>query len=298
MTKHEFSRIAASVNRFYKKYHAEIAAMRQQVVSDGRLHRNRGTRLSEVQMITILIGFHMSSYRFKHYYLNVVGQQYRALFPGLLSYNRFVELQPRVIHPFMTFLHYCCTGKCTGISFIDSNVLKVCHNRRIHSHKVFAGRAKRGRTSVDWFFGFKLHLIINDKGEFVSFCITRGNTDDRNPKVMQCMTRTLFGKLYGDKGYISKSLSEILLNKGIELITKLKKKMKQQLMPEVDKLLLRKRAIVESVNDQLKNISQVEHTRHRSANGFLLNLIAGMTAYCFKEKKPSLNIKRALLNVH
>lgn len=104
------------------------------------------------------------------------------------------------------------------------------------------------------------------------------------------MTKEVFGKLFGDKGYISKALAELLFQDGIQLITKVRKNMKQQNLSDVDAILLRKRALVESVNDELKNICKIEHTRHRSVKGFLVNLIAGLTAYCFFPKKPSLNI--------
>jgi len=234
MTRHEFNQIYPSVNSFCEKFQSEIRSHRLKSLGDGHRHRNRSCRMTDAQMITLLIGFHMSSYRcFKHYYIKMV-QEHKELFPGLLSYNRFVEIQSRVIIPFMMFLHYCCTGKCTGISFIDSTALKVCHNRRIQSHKVFKGKAARGKTSVDWFFGYKLHLIINDKGEIIAFHVTCGNIHDANIKVMQSLTKNLFGKLYGDKGYINQSLSKTLNEKGIELITKLRKKMKQKLLSEVD----------------------------------------------------------------
>jgi hypothetical protein len=183
--------------------------------------------------------------------------------------------------------HRVC--KCTGISFIDSTTLDVCDNRRIHSHKVFKDFAQRGKSTTGWFYGFKLHLTVNDKGEILSFCLTTGNTDDRDKNVMEILTKRLFGKLFGDKGYLSQKLFEDLHSKGIELIAKLKKNMKNRLMYLKDKLLLRKRAIIQTINDQLKNICQIEHTRHRSVYNFSTNIIAGLVAYSFLPKKPSLN---------
>lgn len=179
-------------------------------------------------------------------------------------------------------------GKCTGVRYIDSTALPICHNRRIHSHKVFRQKAKRGKTSVGWFFGFKLHLIINHKGEILSFYFSKANTHDGNRKVIKSLTKTVSGKLYEDKGYIGKSLAESLKKEGTELITKIKKNMKSQNLSPEDKLLLRKRAIVEIVINQLKNISRIQHTRHRSEKGFMLNQLAGLAAYSFKDKKPSL----------
>jgi hypothetical protein len=100
----------------------------------------------------------------------------------------------------------------------------------------------------------------------------------------------LWGKLIGDKGYISQALFEKLMQRGLRLITKLRKNMKNRFVEMEDKLLLRKRAIIETVNDQLKNISNIEHSRHRSLWNFLGNLASGLIAYCWKEKKPSLNL--------
>ena len=168
--------------------------------------------------------------------------------------------------------------------------LKVCHNLRIGSNKVFKDIAKRGKSSVGWFYGFKLHLIINDKGEILSFALTKGNVDDRNEKIIEHLTQKLHGKLFGDRGYISAKLFKLLYEKEIQLITRTKNKMKNQFMPLFDKILLRKRAIIETVNDELKNICQIEHSRHRSFSNFLVNLVSGLIAYMYKPKKPSLNI--------
>jgi hypothetical protein len=143
------------------------------------------------------------------------------------------------------------------------------------------------------FFGFKLHFIINDGGELLAVRLTPGNVDDRKP--VPALVKHLFGKLFGDKGYLSKPLREQLRQQGVELITQLKSNMKNQLMQLSDKLLLRKRAIVESVIDQLKNISQIEHTRHRSPVNFMVHLLAGLIAYCFQPKKPSLGLDKALV---
>ena len=180
-------------------------------------------------------------------------------------------------------------GECSGISFVDSTSIAVCHNRRIHSNKVFKGFAQRGKTSVGWFYGFKLHVVINHLGELLGMRLTPGNVDDRKP--VPSLVKKLWGSLYGDKGYLSKQLTEVLDEQGLQLMTKVRKNMKEKLLPVFDKLMLRKRAVIESVFDQLKNISNVEHSRHRSVNNFLVNLLAGLAAYTFREKKPSLNIE-------
>jgi hypothetical protein len=252
-----------------------------------RRRRRGGLCLSEV--MTIVVGFHLSGYRtFKDYYLGQVLRHQRPYFPGLVSYNRFVELLPGALVPLCCFL-VSRFGRCSGISFIDSTKISVCHNRRIGSHKVMAEFAARGKTSVDWFYGFKLHLVINDEGELLGVKITAGNVDDRDP--VPELARALFGKLFGDRGYISQALFEQLGEQGVQLITKLRKNMKNKLLPLLDKLLLRKRSIVDTVNDQLKNISQIEHSRHRSPFNFFVNRMAGLVAYTFREKKPSLNLR-------
>ncbi len=251
--------------------------------------RNRKATLCDSEIITILIAFHGGQFRnFKHFYLHFVCSELDDLFPAVVSYNRFIELSHRSALPFMFFLHHCCRGECTGISFIDSTVLRVCHKKRIKRNKVFKDVAKVGKSTMGWFFGFKLHLIINDKGEILSFYLTQGNVDDRNIKAITKMTEELFGKLFGDKGYISKALSDILFGNGIQLITAVKRNMKEKALSNEEKILLRKRSVIETVNDELKNICQVEHTRHRSISGFLLNIISAIAAYSFFPKKPSI----------
>jgi hypothetical protein len=251
--------------------------------------RHRKSRLSLSEVMTIIIAFHQSGYRtFKHFYLRHVSQYWQGAFPHLVSYHRFVEMMPAALGPLCLYLHRR-RGVVTGIAFIDSTSIAVCHNRRIRSHRVFDGLAGRGKNSKGWFYGFKLHLVINERGELLAFKLTPGNVDDRKP--VPDMTRELFGKLFGDRGYVSQKLFERLFANGVELITRLKKKMKNKLVLLMDKLLLRKRSLIETVCDQLKNISQLEHSRHRSVVNFMVNLVAGLIAYTYQDKKPSLNIR-------
>ena len=248
----------------------------------------RENSLSLSEVMTILVWFHASHYRtFKHFYLGSMLPGKRAEFPGLPSYTRFVELIPLTLLPLCAYLQ-TRKGQPTGIQFIDSLPIRVCHNRRIPSHKVFAGLAQRGKGSMGWFYGFKLHLVINDRGEVLGLTRTPGNTDDRRPVAK--LVRQLWGKLFGDRGYMGQELFEQLWTEGLPLITKLKRNMKNKLMPVLDKLLLRKRALIECVNDQLKNISQIEHTRHRSAAHGIVNMLAAVVAYTFQPKKPALDL--------
>jgi hypothetical protein len=267
----------------------------EQYLEQHKLGQTRGKpgpkpALSLSEVMTIIIHFHQSNYRnFKAYYIDHVMVQLQAEFPSLVSYNRFVELMPAAFLPLCAYLS-TRLAVATGIGFIDSTPLPVCHNRRINRHRVFAGLAARGKTSMGWFYGFKLHLIVNDQGQLITFYLTPGNVDDRKP--VPQMAKKLWGKLFGDKGYISQPLFDQLFEQGVQLITPIRKNMQNRLMPLIDKILIRKRALIETINDQLKNISQVAHTRHRSVNNFLVNLVAGLIAYTHQPKKPSLNISR------
>lgn len=251
--------------------------------------RNKPCKLSDSEVITILIYFHLKRFRnLKVFYTQYVQKHMTKEFPHTVSYNRFVELEQKAIMPMVLYLQTCCLGKCTGISFIDSTKLAVCNNKRIHSNKVFKGFAERGHTTTGWFYGFKLHIIINDKGELLSFTITQGNTDDRAPLANESFTKKVMGKLFGDKGYLGEKLFAFLFVNGIQLITKLRKNMKGKIMSVSDSILLRKRAVIESVNDELKNMCQIEHTRHRCFANFISNMISGLIAYSFFPKKPAI----------
>lgn len=252
----------------------------------------RKPRLCESEIITILVSFQQSSYRnFKHFYKNFVLVHWRKAFPKLVSYNRFVELMGSVLLIMTAYLNLSRKQyEKTNLYFIDSTRIKVCHNRRIYRNKVFAGIAKRGKSSMGWFFGFKLHLTVNEKGDLISFFLTPGNVDDRNEKVIGKLTKGLIGLLFGDRGYISKKIFKELFERGLKLVTGIKSNMKNKLMNIKEKILLRKRSLIETINDQLKNIYQVEHTRHRSVKNFFVNIVSGLIAYKFQEKKPKLNL--------
>lgn len=252
--------------------------------------RNKSCRLTLSEIMTILVLFQFSHYRtFKDFYLSCLVPHYKQAFPHLVSYNRFVELIPCAVMPLLVLL-LNVRGQETGKYFIDSTKLFVCDNRRIYRHKVFEGIAQRGKTSTGWFFGMKLHLIINDKGEVMSFRITPGNTDDR--AVVEKMTRGLQGWLFADKGYIGKKLADCLFDKGIELITRVKKNMKAQFLEPIRQCWLDKRGIVETVIDQMKSIFHIQHTRHRSPMNFLANVLAGLMAYALKPKKPTVSFAK------
>lgn len=265
----------------------------RQLIADGTRQRIKSSKMSRAEVMTILVLFHRSRFRdLKTFYLRVVCQYWHKDFRNLLSYNRFVELQRDSLILLGAFMQ-TRLGECSGVSFIDASKIPVCNNLRIKQNKVFEGVAKRGRTSTGWFYGFKIHLIVSDTGEILAWQMSLGNVDDRKP--VPNMTKRLWGKLFGDKGYISKKLSELLGEENVQLVTKVKKNMKNKFMSVFEKLMLRKRAIIETIYDQLKNISQIEHTRHRSVWNFYTNVVAGLIAYTYQEKKPNLQLRKDLV---
>ena len=240
------------------------------------------------EIMTLVIAFHDSDYRtFKHFYRKEVCRHWRAEFPPLVSYQRLLECLPTVWVPLSAYLQ-TRLGHTRGIAFIDSLPLPVCHNRRIYSHQLFNALAQRGKSSRGWFYGFKLHFVINEEGDLLAVRFTPGNVDDRAP--VPALVEGLWGKLLGDRGYISQELFEQLWGSGIQLLTKLKRNMKNKLMPLWDKLLLRKRALIESVGEQLKHVCQIAHTRHRSVYHASVPVLAALAAYTWQERKPSLHL--------
>ena len=262
--------------------------LKKQLIASEEKKRNRPTQLTMSEMMTIVILFHQIGYRnFKTFYLNYVSIHLCKEFPQLVSYNRFVALMPSILLFLCAYL-MANRGASTNISYIDSTPIAVCKNIRISRNKVFAGLAARGKTSVGWFYGFKLHLVVNEKGDLINFCLTPGNVNDRS--VVTKLVRNIIGKLFGDRGYISQELFAQLFSEGLQLITTIRKNMKNKFLPLLDKILLRKRYIIETINDQLKNISQIEHSRHRSVINFLVNLVAGLIAYIHQPKKPAIKL--------
>ena len=271
------------VDDFCKEFSYETT---RKLISGKEKQRDRATKLSLSEIVTILISFQTSGYRtFKQYYA-YLQQFHRGAFPCLVSYSRFVRLIPRVLVPATAFLQ-SRMGTVTGISFIDSTSIKVCTNKRISRNKVFKDVAALGKTTIGWFFGFKCHIVVNELGELLAVCFTAGNVDDRKP--VPVLSKRLSGKLFGDKGYVSQALFETLFEQGIKFFTGVRANMKNSLVEVTDKLLLRKRSIIETINDQLKNISYLEHSRHRSVTNFFVHLTTALSAYTFLPKKPSIN---------
>lgn len=288
------------IDEFCKEYEPQ---WRQSLVESGVVRRKRASRLSLSEILTIVIHFHGSGYHmFKWYYEHAIlggghGTQRdfaASCFPDAVSYNQFLELMSASLVPLGHCLLWLCSlSDRTGIHFIDSTSLVVCSNLRIGRHKVFKDTAARGHTSEGWFFGFKLHLVVNDKGELLALRLTPGNVSDADNSIVTGLTTGLRGKLFGDKGYLSKELFNLLWHQGLQLITNIRRNMRQRLLPVWDKLMLRKR-FIETVNDHHKNNEQIEHSRHRSVTNFTVNVLAGLIAYQLQPKKPSIRVPKAL----
>lgn len=289
ITNDKITEIFCLADDFCKYFSAEL---KKHEISDGKVHRNKPCRMSDAEVITILILFHGKGHRcLKHFYTQYVCKHLTDFFPKTVAYNRFVELQKKVVMMLAIFIKEVLLGKCTGVAYVDSTPLRVCKQQRILIHKTFKGIAERGKCSLGWFYGFKLHLIINDRGEILNFMFTPGNVDDRQPLYSENFIEKVKGKLCGDKGYLGKQLFEFLFMNGIQLVTKVKNNMKNSLMSVTDKIMLRKRAVIETVNDELKNIAQIEHSRHRSFENFITNALSAIAAYCFFPKKPSISLE-------
>ena len=290
------TKIFYEVDEFCKQFEKEFG---KRLLTNGQAKRERAFRLSLSEIMTISIYYHESGYKtFKDYYEKQVLVHMHNDFHALVSYNRFLELRKKAFLPLAAFLQLTSLGKCTGISYIDSFPLKVSHIKRASSHKTFKGIAQKGKSSMGWFYGFKLHLVINHCGEITAFCITPGNIADNNKGVLIKLTKKLFGKIFGDRGYlVNEELFQKLRSRSVHLITKIRKNMQNKLMPIEDKLLLRKRGIVESVGSILKESISLEHSRHRSFAGFLSHVLAALVAYCFREKKPSISNHSSVIGI-
>lgn len=256
----------------------------------------RKPRLRDSELVTIMLIYHESGYKnFKAFCYDKL-HMYRQEFPGLLSYNRLVELLPRVLHIFAALLHFLLKKDHNGVSFADSTPIEVCTPKRRYSHKVLKAFANLGRSSKGWFYGMKLHLIITTQGELVDVKLTPGNTDDRN--ALSTMTKRLKGLLFADKGYIGKNIFEKLWNLGIKLITGIRKNMQNKLMNIYEKEILRKRVLIESVFSVLKTRLEIEHSRHRSLFNSLIHIISTLVSYSLNPHKPHIPLKPLIPNSH
>lgn len=266
---------------------------------NNKITRLRPAMLSTSEIILILLMFTQSGYKcFKWFYLNELSTEYASYFKQLPSYNRFLELIPRSLIVLFRFLQYTMymARRSSNIEYIDSTKVPVCHNKRTNNHKLFHGIANIGKSSMGWFFGFKLHVTCNINGEITSMAFTTANTDDRKPVLK--LIKGFCGKLFADKGYVSTKLSEQLHEIGITLITTPKKNMKSRFIPVnfIDIILHKKRSIIESVFNILKNKLQLCHSRHRSLFNFIGHILATLLGYQLLCNKPKISLNNLLQN--
>jgi Transposase DDE domain len=276
----KYTTIFSIVDDFCKTYADWI----QHKLLNSCKQRVRSGKLSLSESVSIMIFYHFSPFKnFKTYYKHFV--ETGILFKNPPCYERFIQIIPSLFMPIIIMMHYL-SGRKTGLYYVDSTHFAVCKNIRINRHKTFESFAARGHSSIDWFYGFKLHMIINDKSEIVALKITEGNIDDRKAFEEMAIKKDLKGKCYADKGYISKELFKRLYQKGLLLITGIKKNMKDYLMPILDKIFLRKRFIIETIFGYLKEQFNIKPSKHRSPTNFFASLFSALIAYQIKPTKP------------
>ena len=259
-------------------------------LTSGARKRRRSNVLSLSEVMTLMVLFHQLRFRqFKRFYLDYGCRYRRPAFPTLPSYPRCVALLPRGARPLAAVCE-ALKGSCDGISIVDATPLAVCDHRRITRHRVFRNIAARGQTSMGWFDGFKLHTLINSRGELLRLKLTAGNVDDR--KLLPHRCRGLFGYLLADKGYLAQRLTQALAERNSHLITTRRKNMKPAPRTAFEKARRRRRCLLETVCAELKHLCQIEPTRHRSVGNFRVNLMAGLVAYCWADNKPTLQLMR------
>nr|WP_230679900.1 IS982 family transposase [Pontibacter sp. 172403-2] len=256
----------------------------------------RKPSLSESEVLTILVLYHLSGFKcFEYFYQRLILRELHSYFPGAVSYTQFLSLARQAcFHALLLAQYRCSLSARTGHYYIDSKKLPVCDNGRIHQHHVFDGIAQRGKSSTGWFFGLKLHLVTNEHKQLVWFLVTPANIADNNKQVLSYMLSGLKGKCYGDKGYLTAMLEE-LLEKELHLVSKIRKNMKNILLSLHDKLNLMKRGTIEAVNDILMSVCDINHTRHRNPLNALVHILSGLTAYTFLESNNS-KFKPARIN--
>jgi hypothetical protein len=284
LQEHQLVAIFCEIDDFCNELDKNISSSMLPSPSKGQRGPGCSLSISEIMMVQIL--FQMIGYRnFKTFYCFFLQKYWLHFFPKLPSYSRFIELIPRALFP-LTLYTQCKSGKKTGIYYIDSSCLPVCHLKRSKRHKTFDAIAEYGRTSIGWFFGLKLHLVTNHRGELMAFKITRGSCHDS--ATAQSLLESLDGLAFGDKGYIGKKLFEALLKNGLKLITRKRKNMKDQLqLNNYEKQLLNQRNLIETIINCLKHKYHVWHTRHRSIFNAMTHLMAALAAYTIEPLKLS-----------
>lgn len=281
-SEHQLVSIFCEIDDFCKELEKNFPKM----LLTGPIRGNRGPncRMSLSEIMTIQIAFQMIGYRnFKTFYVGYVMRHWSKHFPSLLSYNRFVELMRDTLYP-LTIFTQIKSGKKTGIYFIDSSCLPVCHLKRSRRNKAFEEIAQYGKTSVGWFFGLKIHLVVNDRCELIAFKITQGSQHDSTTALK--LLKGLEGLAFGDKGYLGQKIFDALYIEGLKLITRKRKNMKNVTpLTEYEQQLLNQRGIIETIFNCLKHKYHIWHTRHRSILNAMSHLVAALAAYVIEPLK-------------
>ena len=264
------------VDDFCKKFEPYF---KNQLKKDGFLKRDRKSQTTLSEDLTIVIFYQFSGIKNFKTFFYAFKKNFISEFPQLCSYNRFIEKKQRLLFPLYT-LSECVKGECTGVSYIDSTALPVCHNKRIHTHKVFQKIAKRGKTTMGYFYGFKVHLVLNHTGHIINYSLSSGELHDLH-KTFELL-KNLWGSAYGDKGYVSSEIFENLRLFKVNIMTYLKKnmkKMREKLVPFQDAINLRNRGVVENTIKGLKIKYSMQQTRSRSVINYFVNIIGSICAH-------------------
>lgn len=280
------------IDDFSRKIYSEL---NQRGIGNGKRFEIYTPGLNLAEILTILILYHFSNHKcFKHYYLAKVYHNYKKYFPLLPSYNRFVERISEVSFLTALFLQYRL-NKFPGNGFIDSTPLAVCTNKRTNSHQVFKCIASIGKSSKGWYYGLKLHVICDFYGNIVKCLVTTASEHDL--KIAKELLDGMNGKIFADKGYIGKKEFIELLEQGLILVTSVRKNMKNRLLTLWDRILLKKRSLIESIFNIMKNVFEIEHSRHRSINNASVHILTVLVAYCLKPNKPQVRFTNSELQL-
>jgi len=254
--------------------------------------RKKKLNMALSEIATIVLMFHKSGYRcFKDYYLYLL-RSHGNDFRNMVCYDRFTALIRRALPALMMMLN-ALAGEVTEVMFMDSTPYCVCKIRRCARHKVFAGIAAKSKTSTGWFFGLKLHFLFNSNGEIVRLKVTPGNVDDRSGA--KDILSDIVGKVFADRGYLGKEFFAEMFRKRVQVITRIKKNMKNILMDMRDKLLLKKRMIVESIFSSIKSCNTFENSRHRNVDNAFCHILSALIMYQLRSDKPTFFAQTSLL---
>lgn len=246
----------------------------------GVIKRCRDAFLELSEIIYLATWFHLSNYRtFKHF-IAFVGFYHRKDFKTLPCYQRINALVAQHAYAIIAFFEALLVKpKLDHIHLVDSTPLAVCKNTRINRHRTFRATAGRGKSSTGWFYGFKLHLIVNRACEIVSALVTPGNVADVTALFPLFQRHPVQGKLFGDRGYISEAYKQLLGSRQCEMITRARANMTQPVFSPEDEHYMCQRNLIETVNSQLKDDLGIEHSRHRSWRGYIAHVYASLIAY-------------------